>query len=200
MLMLNLGDSYTIGEAVSAEENFPHQLASKLISSGIKISTPEIIAKTGWTTDELIDAIKENPPSPPYDLVTLLIGVNNQYRGRSVAEYKIQFGELMQLAIQFAGNHPTKVMVISIPDWGAMPFAIDRDTKKIAEEIDLFNAENKKQALAAGCAYIDITGISREAIVDYELIAHDGLHPSAKQYSMWVEKMLMSAEKILKSN
>ena len=195
--MLNLGDSYTIGEAVLSAENFPHQLQVQLNNSGIEISTPEIIAKTGWTTDELMKGINENPPSPPYDLVTLLIGVNNQYRGKSIDEYRKEFRELLDRAIKYAINKPTHVIVISIPDWGVMPFANGRDRKKIADEIDAFNKVNEEEAKKSGCQYCNITSISRKATTDLSLAASDGLHPSAKQYELWVEKIFPMAKKIL---
>lgn len=195
--ILNLGDSYTIGEAVPSTENFPHQLQMLLKNAGIEISTPEIIAVTGWTTDELMNGINENPPSPPYDLVTLLIGVNNQYRGKSIDEYRKEFRALLDLAIKYANNKPTHVIVISIPDWGVMPFANGRDRKKIADEIDAFNKVNEEEAKISGCPYCNITTISRNATTDLSLAASDGLHPSAKQYGLWVEKIFPIAKKIL---
>ena len=195
--MLNLGDSYTVGEAVLSAENFPHQLASQLKKSGIEISSPEIIAVTGWTTAELMNGIKENPPTPPYDVVTLLIGVNNQYRGKSIDEYRKEFRELLNLAIGYANKKVNHVIVISIPDWGVMPFADGRDRNKIAEEIDAFNKVNEDEAKTSGCHYINITDISRKAMTDLSLAASDGLHPSAKQYSLWVEKIFPVAKEIL---
>ena len=195
--MLNLGDSYTIGEAVLSAENFPHQLQLQLNNSGIEISSPEIIATTGWTTDELMNGINENLPSPPYDLVTLLIGVNNQYRGKSIDEYRKEFCELLDLSIKYANNNSAHVIVISIPDWGVMPIAEGRDRKKIAEEIDAFNKVNEEEAIKSGCPYCNITAISRIATTDISLAASDGLHPSAKQYELWVEKIFPLAKKIL---
>ena len=176
---LALGDSYTIGESVAEAERFPVQLARKL-----KAGDPTIIAKTGWTTDELNAAIDAANPQGPYDLVTLLIGVNNQYRGRSADEYRTQFAALLQRAIGFAGGNASKVIVVSIPDWGVTPFAKDRDRAKIAREIDQFNAINREEAAKAGARYADITPISRRA--DASLVAGDGLHPSGKQYAEWV--------------
>ncbi len=195
--MLNLGDSYTIGEAVPSAENFPHQLQMQLNNSGIEISAPEIIATTGWTTDELMKGINENPPSPLYDIVTLLIGVNNQYRGKLIDEYRKEFRELLDLAIKYANNKPSHVIIISIPDWGVMPFAEGRDRKKIAEEIDAFNKVNDEEAKKSGCPYCNITSISRNATTDLSLAASDGLHPSAKQYGLWVEKIFPIVKKIL---
>ena len=177
---LALGDSYTIGESVDASERFPAQLARTL-----NLGEPEIIARTGWTTDELNAAIDAANPQGPYDLVTLLIGVNNQYRGRSADEYRTQFTALLQRAIGFAGGDASKVVVVSIPDWGVTPFAKDRDRAKIASEIDQFNAVNREEAAKAGAHYAGITAISRGG--DAALVAGDGLHPSGKQYAEWVK-------------
>lgn len=177
---LALGDSYTIGESVPASERFPVQLAQKL-----GIPEPQIIAKTGWTTDELDAAIDAANPQGPFDLVTLLIGVNNQYRGRSADEYRTQFVGLLNRAISFAGGDAKKVIVVSIPDWGVTPFAEGRDRAKIAREIDQFNAINREEAARAGAKWVDITPISRGS--DPALVAGDGLHPSGKQYGEWVK-------------
>ena len=176
---LALGDSYTIGESVPAPERFPMQLARSL-----GIPEPLIIAKTGWTTDELNAAIDAADPQGPFDLVTLLIGVNNQYRGRSAEEYRAQFAALLDRAIGFAGGDATKVIVVSIPDWGVTPFAEGRDRAKIAREIDQFNAINREEAARVGAKWVDITPISRGS--DAALVASDGLHPSGRQYAEWV--------------
>ena len=176
---LALGDSYPIGESVPASERFPVQLAREL-----NIPEPQIIAKTGWTTDELNAAIDAANPQGPFDLVTLLIGVNNQYRGRDAEQYRGEFAALLQRAIGFAGGNAQKVIVVSIPDWGVTPFAADRDRAKIAMEIDRYNAINREEAARAGAKYVDITPISRGT--DAALIAGDGLHPSGKQYTEWV--------------
>jgi undecaprenyl-diphosphatase len=176
---LALGDSYTIGESVPASERFPMQLAREL-----GIDEPHIIAKTGWTTDELSVAIDAANPQGPFDLVTLLIGVNNQYRGRSADEYRTQFAALLGRAVGFAGGDANKVIVVSIPDWGVTPFAEGRDRAKIAREIDQFNAINREEAARAGAKWVDITPISRGS--DPALVASDGLHPSGKQYAEWV--------------
>ena len=179
---LALGDSYTIGESVAETDRYPVQLAHAL-----KIGEPQIIAKTGWTTDELNAAIDKADPHGPFDLVTLLIGVNNQYRGRSADEYRQQFTGLLQRAIGFAGGKAKNVVVISIPDWGVTPFAKDRDRAKIAREIDQFNAINREETLKAGARYVDITPESRKAANDPSLVAGDGLHPSGKMYSEWTQ-------------
>ena len=177
---LALGDSYTIGESVPESERFPVQLAREL-----GIPEPTIIAKTGWTTDELASQLDAVRLRGPFDLVTLLIGVNNQYRGRSADEYRTQFKDLLDRAIGFAGGDPKKVIVVSIPDWGVTPFAEGRDRAKIAREIDQFNAINREEAARAGAKWVDITPISRRS--DPALVAGDGLHPSGKQYTEWVK-------------
>ena len=186
---LALGDSYTIGESVAVDDRYPVQLAREL-----KLGEPEIIAKTGWTTDELSAAIDKAmdkaDPRGPYDLVTLLIGVNNQYRGRSADEYRTQFTALLQRAIGFAGGKTRNVVVISIPDWGVTPFAKDRDRAKIGREIDQFNAINREETTRAGARYVDITPFSRRAANDPSLVAPDGLHPSGKMYSEWTRMIV----------
>jgi lysophospholipase L1-like esterase len=176
---LALGDSYTIGESVGVGERFPMQLAREL-----GIAEPRIIAKTGWTTDELNTAIDEAEVTGTYDLVTLLTGVNNQYRGRDAEQYRGEFAALLRRAIGFAGGDAGKVVVVSIPDWGVTPFAASRDRAKIASEIDRYNAINREEAQRAGARYVDITPVSRGQ--DAALVAGDGLHPSAKQYGDWV--------------
>lgn len=191
---LALGDSYTVGESVPLYENFPYQLVQLLRNKGIQVSAPEIVAKTGWTTDELMAGIAQTKFLPTYDFVTLLIGVNNQYRGRSIDEYAVQFETLLQKAITFAKNKPSKVVVVSIPDWGATPFAKDRDTKKIGTEIDDFNAVNKRISLQYKVHYVDITPGSRNALTDKDLVAKDGLHPSAKEYGKWAAGIINNLE------
>lgn len=189
---LALGDSYTIGESVPAEESFPSQLTAKLNKSGANYTQPEIIAKTGWTSNELIQAIESRNLNQKFDLVTLLIGVNNQYRGYSENTYRTEFRKLLKTAIAFAGNKKSRVYVVSIPDWGVTPFAkkSNRDLEKISRDIDLFNAINKDETQQEGVAYIDITEASRKAANDITLIADDGLHPSAKMYSEWVDSLM----------
>ncbi len=189
---LALGDSYTIGESVPDTGRFPSQLVSSLTKNNIYFNSPEIIATTGWTTDELADAIRKKQSSllPKFDLVSLLIGVNNQYRGRDAEEYRTQFKDLLRTAIVFAGGEKSRVFVVSIPDWGVTPFAEGRDRKKIGEEIDLYNKINKEETLKEGIAYIDITPESRTAVNDKSLIASDGLHPSEKMYKEWVDLIL----------
>ena len=182
---LALGDSYTIGESVAAAERWPVQLAALLRAAGVPVEPPEIIARTGWTTDELDAAIDAAAPVGPYELVSLLIGVNNQYRGRSAAEYTAQFAGLLARAIGFAGGRPGRVLVLSIPDWGVTPFARGRDRAAIGAAIDQFNAINAAEAGRAGVRYVDVTPLSRQAASDPGLIADDGLHPSGRMYAGW---------------
>ncbi len=183
---LALGDSYTIGQSVNEQERFAAQAVSLLKKDSINFNAPEYIAVTGWTTRNLIDAINTTPPTKPvYDFVTLLIGVNNQYQGRSQTEYATAFTELLNKAIQFAGNRPGRVAVLSIPDWGVTPFANGRDRSEIAKQIDAFNAINKQITLDKAVKYIDITPSSRMAASDPSLVAGDGLHPSGKEYQKW---------------
>jgi lysophospholipase L1-like esterase len=179
---LALGDSYTIGESVALSDRWPNGLARAL-----RIPEPQIIAKTGWTTDELSAAIDAADPKGPFDLVTLLIGVNNQYRGRSADEYRQQFAALLERAIGFAGDSARRVVVVSIPDWGVTPYATGRDRARIASEIDRFNAIGREETARAGARWVDITPISRRAAAEPALIAPDGLHPSAAMYAEWVK-------------
>jgi len=185
---LALGDSYTIGESVSADGSFPFQLIAALKTDTSQIEAPKIIAKTGWTTDELIAAIKSTTLQPKYDFVTLLIGVNNQYRSFDTVVYRKEFKELLQTAIKYAGDKPENVFVLSIPDWGITQFAKNsgRQVFQIAKEIDFYNAINKEETVKTKAVYLDITPISREAANNLNLIANDGLHPSALMYNKWV--------------
>jgi lysophospholipase L1-like esterase len=186
---LALGDSYTIGEAVSLSNSFPYQLKSQLLSGGISVKDPKIIAVTGWTTANLIAAIANENITQKYDFVTLLIGVNNQYQRRSQTEYRTQFVQLLNTAIGFANGNKLRVFVLSIPDYSVTPFAATSDRVQIATEIDQFNAINKEESTKAGVNYLDITPISRQASADATLIAPDGLHPSAKMYNLWVNQL-----------
>jgi lysophospholipase L1-like esterase len=163
------------------------------------LNYPEIIAQTGWTTDELAGAIEREKQNKQYNLVTLLIGVNNQYRGRSPAEYQIEFRALLQTAIDFANNNARNVIVVSIPDYGVTPFGKNNNPAQIAQEIDAFNAINLAETENANARYVDITPISREASNNSNLIANDGLHPSAEMYKLWVKQILPHAQEILNS-
>lgn len=197
---LALGDSYTIGEAVAQDQSFPYQLKQSLNAQGLKTASPTIIAKTGWTTGELKDAISFAALNQKYDIVTLLIGVNNQYRGNSIDTYRTEFRELLQTAIAFANGNAAHVFVVSIPDWGATPFGKQsgRGEGNIAKEIDQFNALNKEETLKAGLSYTDITPQSRNAATDLDLVASDGLHPSGKMYLEWASALTPAITKAFK--
>ncbi len=197
---LALGDSYTIGESVPQSLNFPYQLVSELAINNLQVNVPKIIAKTGWTTKELQDAIKTENLATTYDIVTLLIGVNNQYRGYSQSAYQTEFKQLLNTAIAFAKGDKSKVFVVSIPDWGVTPFGKTsaKSTAQISEEINAFNAVNKEETLALGISYTDITVASRNAANDNTLLASDGLHPSGKMYAEWAQKVAPSILKVLK--
>lgn len=193
MRFLALGDSYTIGEGVPEDDRWPVQLAAMLRERGLDFGEPQIIARTGWTTDELDDAIDRAAPRGPYDLVSLLIGVNNQYRGRSSEEYRAEFVGLLQRAIGFAGGDARRVIVLSIPDWGATPFAQGRDRAQIAAEIDAFNAINRQETERLGARYVDITPQTRAAGSDRTLLAPDLLHYSGRTYAEWARLALPAA-------
>ena len=194
---LALGDSYTIGERVAPELRWPVQLVARLRESGENVQEPVIVARTGWTTDELEEGIRIADPQGPFDLVSLLIGVNNQYRGRDLDEYRTQLQALLASAVAFAGGRPDRVFVLSIPDWGAMPFAQGRDREAIANQIDAFNRVKAEEVAALGIRYIDITDISRRVAGDSTMVAEDGLHPSGAQYALWAERALPAVEELL---
>lgn len=194
---LALGDSYTIGESVAVGERWPEQLARRLEEEGWQTNVT-IVARTGWTTDELWQGIQSQGISPPYDLVSLLIGVNNQYRAYDIQEYREQFVFLLNKSIEYTGENPERVIVLSIPDWGVTPFASDRDREKIAKEIDAFNQVNREESIRASVHYMDITPISRQAAEDAAMTAPDGLHPSGSMYAQWVEVMLPVVREMLK--
>jgi lysophospholipase L1-like esterase len=186
---LALGDSYTIGQGVDETERWPNQLVSALSDEGIQTEVT-IIARTGWTTDELWQGIQSDPPQGTYDLVTLLIGVNDQYRGYDIDGYREQFRFLLGKSIEYAGGNSNHVVVLSIPDWSVTRFAIGKRVDVISKEISVFNAVNREETESAGAHYMDITPISQQALDGLSLIASDGLHPSAKMYGLWVEKLL----------
>lgn len=195
---LALGDSYTIGEAVATHERWPAVLAQRLRRAGAPIGEPQIVAVTGWTTDELAQGMDAAPLAPPYALVTLQIGVNNQYRGRPAEDYRSEFAGLLARAIMLAGERATRVVVASIPDWGVTRFAArqGRDGARIAAELDAYNAIAGDACRRAGVRFVDITGISRR---HPELLAEDGLHPSAAQYVLWAEAIEPGARAALRS-
>jgi lysophospholipase L1-like esterase len=186
---LALGDSYTIGESVDEQHRWPVLLANALRERGFEVDHPTIIATTGWRTDQLKHAIETAKLSKPYTLVSLLIGVNNQYQGKSAERYAPEFEELLQIAIELAGGDKSKVFVVSIPDYGYTPFGKDKQAS-ISKGIDAFNEVNEKLTRKAGVTYVNITDISRHGFEDPALVADDGLHPSGKMYALWVERIL----------
>ena len=198
MRFLALGDSYTIGEGVEAEERWPVRLAALLRERGVDAGEPQIIARTGWTTDELSAAIDEAGPQGPYALVTLLIGVNDQYRGREAEEYRAELTTLLRRAVGFAGGDARRVVVLSIPDWGVTPFAGGRDRARIAAEIDVYNAVNREEAARAGARYVDVTPQTRAAGTDPAFLVADGLHPSGRSYAEWARLALPQALEALR--
>jgi lysophospholipase L1-like esterase len=191
---LALGDSYTIGESVAEDQRWPRKLVEALRKKGYLVEMPHTIATTGWRTDDLMHAINKDHPSKDYDLVSLLIGVNNQYQGKSAAIYSTEFEALLDTAIEHAGNQGSMVFVLSIPDYGFTPFGKKRRSE-ISSGIDVFNTVNRSIAEKKGVKYIDITDISREGLRDPELVASDGLHPSAKMYGLWVDRIIQSLVK-----
>ena len=195
---LALGDSYTIGEGVGEDERWPVQLAHRLRAVGVGIADPTIIARTGWTTAELQSGIELQQPRGTFDLVTLQIGVNNQFRGLDESEFEKELDELLQRSITYAAGKSQSVIVLSIPDWGVTPFAGDGDREQIAAAIDRFNAVQRARAAFYGCRYIDVTPESRKADSDRSLLADDQLHPSAKMYQRWVVLMLPIVKQIFK--
>lgn len=191
---LALGDSYTIGEQVKISESFPYQTVQLLRGKSISLCAPEIVATTGWTTDELSAAIEKHHFLSQYDIVSLLIGVNNQYRGRSTGEFRVEFDHLLQKAIQFAGNRANRVAVLSIPDWGVTPFASGKDNSKIAAEIDAYNTICASTAKQYQTHFIEITTSQREDGNKPLFLAADQLHPSGREYAKWAEKLSLIIE------
>jgi lysophospholipase L1-like esterase len=181
---LALGDSYTIGESVKESERWPVQLSNSLRN---KLNKPVIIAKSGWTTDQLIDTLNKINFNKKFDFVSLLIGVNNQYRGRSVENFKQGFTILLKKSIEYANYKKERVMVVSIPDWGVTPFAKNKNRTIIGNEIDAFNKVIHDECMKNNITFFNITEISRKAVNDNSLIAEDGLHPSKKMYKQWVK-------------
>ena len=181
---LALGDSYTIGESVKESERWPVQLSNSLRN---KLNKPVIIAKSGWTTDQLIDTLNKINFKKKFDFVSLLIGVNNQYRGRSVENFKEGFTILLKKSIEYANYKKERVMVVSIPDWGVTPFAKNKNRTIIGNEIDAFNKVIHDECMKNNITFFNITEISRKAVNDNSLIAEDGLHPSKKMYKQWVK-------------
>ncbi|WOB25666.1 MULTISPECIES: SGNH/GDSL hydrolase family protein [Xanthomonas] len=196
---LALGDSYTIGEGVELAQRWPMQLVDGLRAHGWNVAPPQIIATTGWTTDELQAGIDAAAPQGTFDLVSLLIGVNNQYRGRSLDEYRSQFDTLLQRAIGSAGGHAARVVVLSIPDWGLTPFAHAQggDAGLIAAQIDAFNSVAAERCAARAVRFVDITATSRDGGDAVDMLVDDGLHPSGAMYARWAAMALPAARDAL---
>jgi lysophospholipase L1-like esterase len=194
---LALGDSYTIGESVAENQRWPVQLIGKLKTGGVDADPAEIIARTGWTTGELLGALQNQPPDTNYDLVSLLIGVNNQYRGYDISNFEEQLNQLLDSAIVYAGGIMERVFVVSIPDYSVTPFAANRDTASIREGIDTYNTLKKEVVEGRGIKFYYITDISREARTNAGLLANDGLHPSGEMYRLWIERIYPGILEIL---
>ena len=196
---LALGDSYTIGEGVAPDGRWPMQLAAALREAGIALAEVRIIASTGWTTDELEWGIDAAEPLGTWDFVSLLIGVNNQYRNRSAVDYAEGFRTLLLRAVRLSGERPGRVLVLSIPDWGVTPFARSdaRDAATIGSEIDAFNAAAQRICAEQGVAFVDITTLSRQRGAEAAMLVADGLHPSAAMYTAWTGLALPVARRLL---
>lgn len=187
---LALGDSYTIGENVSEAARWPAQLTAVLRDRGVNIADPILIARTGWTTTRLAEALAAEDPAGPFPLVTLMIGVNDQFSGVPLPDFRTEFAALLMDAIALAGGDPQRVVVISIPDWGATPFAHRQDRAQISAEIEAFNEAMVAETAAAGAHSVNVTDLSRRALNDAALTSDDFLHPSAEMYALWVQEML----------
>lgn len=197
---LALGDSYTIGESVASNRRWPVLLVRSLRKEGLEVARPRIVAKTGWTTEELSEAMDERNSEPPYDLVTLLIGVNDQYRGMDAEGYAKRFEQLLQRAINLAGGRKGRVIVVSIPDWGVTPFARkdERSRAQISREIERFNEVKRRIAEDHDVTFVNVTDLSKRVAEDITLVANDGLHPSGRQYELWLERILPAARRALR--
>lgn len=192
---LALGDSYTVGQSVSAEERWPERLVSLLAERGVALAAPRVIARTGWTTADLGRALAAERPAGPFDLVTLMIGVNDEFQGRGLESYERGFGALLTQAVGLAGGEPRRVLVLSIPDYGVTPFArrAGLDAREVAAEVDRFNAVARAATQRAGAHWVDFTPASRRAAADAELLARDGLHPSGKLHAEWAALVVPAA-------
>ena len=196
---LALGDSYTIGEGAAAADRWPVQLAALARTQGLNLANPDIIARTGWTTAELQEAIAASGNHrADYGLVSLLIGVNNQYRGQSAELYRREFRQLLATAVGYAGGRPGRVVVLSIPDWGQTPFAQGRDAAQITREIDEFNAAAQQECQAVSVAYVGITDLTRAAARDPSQFTADGLHYTGPQMRQWASRALPVVQGLLK--
>ena len=196
---LALGDSYTVGQGVTPEERWPERMAALLAARGVAVAPPRVIARTGWTTADLERALAPERPAGPFDLVSLMIGVNDQFQGRTLDSYARGFGALLAQAVTLAGGEPRRVLVLSIPDYGVTPFArrVGLDAREVAAEVDRFNAAAGVATQRAGAHWIDVTPASRRAAADVELLARDGLHPSGKLHAQWAALVLPVAVEAL---
>lgn len=195
---LALGDSYTIGQGVQASQRFPAQTVVLLKQAGLTVAEPLYIAQTGWTTSNLQAAVTTENPSSSFDVVTLLIGVNDQYQRMDTGGYALRFIQLLQKAIQLAGGRKERVFVLSIPDYSVTPFVASQEKERVRKEIDLFNDVNKRITAENGVSYTDITPSTREAVTDMTLLASDNLHPSGREYQKWAEKLAPKINSVLK--
>ena len=193
--LLCLGDSYTVGEGVPEREAWPHRVAGALRAGGVDAAPPTVVARTGWTTEDLAAALDAAPPDGPFDAVTLLVGVNDQYRRPDADAYRERFTALLERAVSFAGGVAGRVVVVSIPDWGRTPHGAAppedadvpaRTPDEIAREVDAFNAAARAEAARAGAGWVDVTDLSR---TQGALVVADGLHPSGAAYAAWAERI-----------
>lgn len=193
MKILCLGDSYTVGEGIPREDSWPYQLVHALRKRDVPVAAPTVVAKTGWTSEELLKAIEQEALPEDYAMVTLMVGVNDQYRGRSTADYTQDFKRLLSQAIALAGGRSERVFVLSIPDWSVTPYAKketpDRNPEIIADEIKALNAITARICYQQSIQYIHITEMSRDARRGDLYRAPDGLHYSRKMYTHWVEHL-----------
>lgn len=196
---LALGDSYTIGAGVEIADRWPVQLAARLTTDSIEVTTPDIVARTGWSTDQLISAIDAAGPDldSTYDMVSLLIGVNNQFRGNPLSQYRKELPELLETAIQYADGNTERVFMLSIPDYGLTPFGQSRNPEQIAAELDIYNAVADSICTAYQVAFYDITEVSRQFGLESDYVAADNLHPSGKMYQAWVEVVFEGVKEML---
>jgi lysophospholipase L1-like esterase len=194
--MLALGDSYTAGEGVRVHDRWPNQLARMLVDGGFPVELPRVVARTGWTTADLLEGLRQASILGFFDMVTLLIGVNNQYQGLPLADYEDEFRSLLRRMVRYVQGDPTRAVVLSIPDWGVTPFAVGQDRAAIAGQIDAFNASNEALTREAGLSYINLTALSRDLGWNPEMFVRDGLHPSPLQYNAWARLVLPEAHRL----
>lgn len=195
---LALGDSYTIGEGVPVHQSFPYQLVQLLRKNHFNCAAPEIVARTGWSSDELLQAVKRYKFMPAYQFATLLIGVNNQYRRKEVMQFKMDFERLIRTALTMVGGKKSHLIVLTIPDYSVTPYAANMDVQGISKEIDVYNSLITAICLQYKLPLVNITGLSRKAGENESLLTADKLHPSAKEYGKWAKKLLPLCSKLLK--